>query len=461
MKFPSGHMPAFKRLAGICDVKIHLIDHLITDGNYSTTLTLAYTEEVRAAGAAMLNTCFFFLVSDYIVADGSLANALDRMRRGTSAVFVGNFQVVRETALPWLKTKLASADGVLALSPRILMAWALRNLHPATIANTVNIPFSHNSHTNRLFWRVDDKTILGRFYLMHMLCVRPEVRDFIIGSSCDYSFVPEMCPSGKVEWITDSDEYFATEMQPHDHEGAFIRLGPLKTRALAASLSEWTTAGHRENANHPLIFHAADVPGNIEKSIAQSKAFIAKVAAHRRYKAPLPHRGHPYWRGAMATFYDATGRRLTDNEWRLALGMPPSRLSERLYWRAKYLLWGRPPYVRPWHPAWPDMRVVFREIGAFFTDLAGASFAAVERADADEHRSCRQRRTRGAAAVHVVCAQFSTIYAVAQEFRSLSSRIERRRIVVCRWVARSNHATDETERANRSLRSQLAIDGAD
>ena len=88
--------PAFKALAASCQVAIRLIDHLITDGNYSTTITLAYTESVREAGEAMLDTCFFFLVSDYIIADGSLGNAIKRMLGGTSAVVVGNCQVVLE-----------------------------------------------------------------------------------------------------------------------------------------------------------------------------------------------------------------------------------------------------------------------------------------------------------------------------------------------------------------------------
>ena len=55
-----------------------------------------------------------------------------------------------------------------------MMHWALAHLHPATIANIVNYPLSHNIHTNRLFWRVDDDTLIGRFYLMHMLVIRPE-----------------------------------------------------------------------------------------------------------------------------------------------------------------------------------------------------------------------------------------------------------------------------------------------
>src|SRR6202035_4797380 len=77
---------SFKRLSAVCKVTIHPIDHLITDTNYSTTITLAYAEAVRDVGDTMIDTCFFFLVSDYVVADGSLANALKCMQQGISAV---------------------------------------------------------------------------------------------------------------------------------------------------------------------------------------------------------------------------------------------------------------------------------------------------------------------------------------------------------------------------------------
>ena len=360
---------AFKELASICKIEIRLIDHLITDGNYSTTITLAYTEAVRAVGEAMLDTCFFFLVSDYIVADGSLGNALKRMQRGVSAVVVGNFQVSREDALPWLEEKLTFARHRLTLQSRELMQWALNNLHPTTLANTVNIPFSHNSHTNRVFWRVDGATMIGRFYLMHMLCVRPEITDFTIGSSCDYSFVPEMCPSGNVEAVTDSDQYLVIEMQPRGHESAFLRPGPLQPRVLAKSLSDWTTVVHRNNARYSVVFHADDTPSDIGGSIEQADAFVAQVASHLKHH-PKPYRGHPYWRGAMAAFYEASGRKLNEEEWRYALGLPASEdwLTQWVLWQAKYALMGRPPHVLPWHPNWPDYRTVLREIDAFFTD---------------------------------------------------------------------------------------------
>jgi hypothetical protein len=360
----------FRRLAAICDTEVRPIDHLITDGNYSTTITLAYTEAVRATGEAMVDTCFFFLVSDYIMADGSLANALKRMLDGASAVTVGNFQVAHEDALAWLQDRLARDRHCLAIPPRELMRWALTNLHPATLANIVNIPFNHNSHTNRLFWRVDSNTILGKFYLMHMLCVRPEVADFIIGASCDYSFVPEMCPSGNVDALTDSDEYLVIEMQPRHHEARFLKPGPLNESALAKSLGEWTTVVHRENAKHTLIFHADDPPPDIATSIDAADSFVARVTRHLT-QGPKPHRGHPYWHGAIAAFYDATGRRLDDDEWRYALGLPASSrdwLSSWLLYRAKYSLMGRPPHVLPWHPAWPDYQTALRELQPFFAE---------------------------------------------------------------------------------------------
>jgi hypothetical protein len=366
--FISEH-PTFKRLASICATRIHTIDHLISDGNYSTTITLAYTEAVRELGDAMIDTCFMFLVSDYILADGSFANVLKRVQQGTSAVVAGNMQVTRESALSWLQERLVGNELSLSLQPRELMQWALNNPHPLVLANMVNLPFSHNTDSNRLFWRVDGNTILGRFYLLHMLCVRPEVTNFVIGSSCDYSFIPEMCPSGNVDIITDSDEYLVIEMQTRNHESKFLRPGPFEVAGLAKSLSEWTTRVHRDNANHSLFFHAEELPNEINRSIHEADAFIGDVVKNLSRK-PQPHRGHPYWRGAMAAFYEVGGRKLNEEEWFYALGLPevPNRLTNWLMWHSKFALMGRPPHVLPWHPAWPDFRTVFREIDSFFAD---------------------------------------------------------------------------------------------
>jgi hypothetical protein len=361
-----GH-PAIQYLRDNCEVEFSTIDDLITGDNYSTTITLAYARAVRATGDAMLDTCFFFLISDYIMADGSLASVLARMHSGYSGVVAGNFQVVEETARSSFFKVFDNGAARIIIRARDLMRWAINHLHPMTLANMVNFPLCHSIHTNRLFWRVDENTLIGRFYLMHMICIRPEIKDFIIGSSCDYSFIPEMCPSGKVHVLVDSDEYLVVEMQKHSHERNFVRLGAVKQNVLVKSLSDWATATHRKNAHFPVIFHASVLPSNLDSLIAKSKSYIETI--EDSLPPPPPHRDHPYWLGAMAAREWAvaqmkSNRRLSPDKEILESGL--TGFNWWLY-RCRNFIFGRPPQVRPWHPRWPDYRM--------FLDLAGRQFS--------------------------------------------------------------------------------------
>lgn len=345
---------AVHRLEDVCSVRFHLIDDLITEGNHSTTVTLSYARVVRETGEAMLDTCFFFLVSDYVMADGSLGHVLDRMIAGSSAAQTGNFQVVEEDATRWLERKLDSHPLALSLSSRELMQWAMSNIHPATAANIVNFPVTHNTHVNRLFWRVDQDTLIGRFYLMHMICIRPELTDFVIGASCDYSFVPEMCPSGNIAVMNDSDDYLVIEMQPRQHEARFLRWGRSEPARIAESLAEWTTAGHRANARYLIVFHGRDIPASIDDFRSQSDVFLDRITDHLPVK-PQPHRNHPYWRGAVAAYHAAIGKRPNAADWALMMGERPSLWHSVARW-ARTVFLGQVPIVRPWHPRWADFR---------------------------------------------------------------------------------------------------------
>jgi len=365
--------PAYRVLALVCNIEIQPIDDLITGDNYSTTITLAYERAVRAAGADMLDTVFFFLISDYLVADGSFNNVVARIVAGASGVLAGNFQIVQEDAAPEFYQEFEQDTLDLKIPARRLMKWALKHLHLMTTANTVNFPLSHTSHTNRLFWRVDEDTVIGRFYLMHMIAIRPDTSNFVIGASCDYSFIPEMCRSKAVDVLTDSDEYLVVEMQPCDHERKFLRMGPFDPAALARTLSEWTTARHRENVRATLVFHAGDLPAALPEVVVESDRFIALVDA-RLSKTPKPHRNHPYWLGAIAAHRRALSR--------LKRGIDPALdLQERdphLAWSLpgliqdlKGLVFGRPPHVRPWHPGWPDYKMLVDRLRSLLSQKPG------------------------------------------------------------------------------------------
>ena len=352
---------ALRYLSSICEIQIDLIDDLITGDNYSTTITLAYARAMRAAGEAMRDTCFFFLISDYLVADGALASVIARMQAGSSGVLAGNFQIVAEDAARTFYKRFDRGTPELILPPRDLMAWALPYLHPMTAANMVNFPLCHSIHSNRLFWRADENTLIGRFYLMHMICIRPEVADFLIGSSCDYSFIPEMCPSGNVDVLTDSDDYLVVEMQPRRHERDFLHMGPIEPRVLAADLSEWTTRRHRENADVTLFFHAADIPPAVTQTVKHANAFIAMLN-RAMSQTPKPHRNHPYWVSAIAAHRWAISKRNQNVDEFVDSGLDAAgtwrgRLTTLIH-NFRFWAFGRAPRVRPWHPRWPDYRVL-------------------------------------------------------------------------------------------------------
>ena len=362
---------AIHYLRSVCDVEINVIDDLITGDNYSTTITFAYARAVRAAGDAMLDTCFFFMISDYIVADGSLANVLARMQDGCSGIVAGNFQVVEESAKTSFFKIFDSSKPSMTVRSRELMRWALEHLHPMTLANMVNFPLCHTTHTNRLFWRVDDNTLIGRFYLMHMICIRPEIGDFVIGSSCDYSFIPEMCPSGNVHVLTDSDDYLVVEMQKRTHERHLVRFGSVKQTVLAASLAEWATATHRKNAHSAVVFHASDLPPQCDESVAESGVYIDKI--ERSLPSPQPHRNHPYWLGAMAAHEWAVAQREKSAMPLTAVDLLELHATGLTWWlyKIRNFIYGRPPNVRPWHPRWPDYRMFLNLARRYFAGKGG------------------------------------------------------------------------------------------
>lgn len=351
--------PAWQHLTKCCETDIQTIDDLITDGNHHATITLAYTRALRASGQAIRDTVFLFLVADYLVADGSLSAVLRRIQAGASGVLAGSLQIAAEAAIPLLRERLLMSKCVLSLPPRLLANWAVTHLHPNSAGSVVNTSLLHNADTNRLFWSVDRNTLIGRFYLLHMIGIRPEVTEFVVGAPCDYSFIPELCPSNRVDVLTDSDEYLAVEMQACGRASESLRRGPLLPSELARSLSQWTTARHRQNVGSTLIFHAADRPGSIVDAEAMASAFTTEVGTALAPR-PLPHRGHPIWTGMMAL--QRVGRAPAPDGDDLArlLGTPaPVGGVTGLLWRLRLQVLGHPPKVTAVHPRWPDFQSVY------------------------------------------------------------------------------------------------------
>ena len=108
-----------------------------------------------------------------------------------------------------------------------------------------------------------------------------------------------------------------------------------------------------------MLFHAAALPPALPAVAEEAERFIAEVE-ERLSARPQPHRGHPYWLGAIAAHRLAVSRRREATQ-----AAPDADASPdgpigyslaALIAQLRILVFGRPPDVRAWHPRWPDYR---------------------------------------------------------------------------------------------------------
>lgn len=290
---------AFLRLRAICPVRFVTIDDLMADGVYGVTLTLAYARPIIACGQEMLNTYFVFMNADFVLADGSLSSLCRHIKDGRAIVLGPSFRATAEAVEPALEAALDKKTSTLAIAPRAMVGLAMPHPHATTAAKIVNQSLCHSTHPNQFFWRVDESTLLGRYYLIFMLCLKPERVIDSINGYCDYALIPEMCPSGDEVAMGDSDEFFMLELQERNQESEMLRLGRQSIDEISKSLQYWTTAEHRRAARHNIVLHTKDIPPGVDIAKIEAHKFIDNL--QQRLGKPLPHARHRYWvRGVAA-----------------------------------------------------------------------------------------------------------------------------------------------------------------
>lgn len=370
--------PTYSLLTNICHVRFVDIDDLITEGNYGVTLTLAYLRPIVMMGERMLETHFLFMNADFVLADGSLRSLAKHILAGKSIVLGPSFRSTAENVEPVLRTMIDAQSGLLTVAPRELATLSLGHPHPTTVAKTLNQTFCHTIHPNQFFWQVDEHTVIGHYFLIFMLCLKPERIIKSINSYCDYAFIPELCPSGDEVVMDDSDDFFMLELQQLEQERALLHLGRASDKEIVKSLQLWTTAEHRRAAKYQIVFHSKGLPQNIETVKAEAKAYIERL--QNALGAPQPHAGHFYWvHGVAAWQHHRAKLGLSINPPELAptseeLGGIRGVLSRArnllLRWSLSFMYASRPLFHKlrstPLHPYWLDyrsLRATLQEMG--------------------------------------------------------------------------------------------------
>jgi hypothetical protein len=284
---------SFLRLRDLCSVRFVSIDDLMGSTVYGVTLTLAYARPIIACGEDMLNTHFIFMNADFVLADGSLHSLSKHIHDGRSIVLGPSYRAVAEEVEPTLEALVDKTSSVLEIAPRDLVRLSLPHPHRTTTAKIMNQQVFCSSSPNQLFWQVDENTILGRYFLIFMLCLKPERVMHEVKSYCDYSFIPELCPSGDEVAMGDSDDFFMLEMQSRTQETSMLRQGTLTYRNIAQSLSQWATAEHLRVASHNIVFHSEELPAELTKVKQDADAVIRSISGF--FQKPKSYLNHYYW----------------------------------------------------------------------------------------------------------------------------------------------------------------------
>jgi len=354
------HQPAFQSLSRAVSIRLVSIDDLIIDRLYGVTLTLAYLRGVAGMGERILDTYFVFLNADLILADGSLRSVARRILNGDRVLLACSIRGTAEDIEPRLRTLVDPGTHTLSVPPRQLVQMALEAMHPTQIAKIVNNDLCHSAHVNQFYWQVDADTLVSRHFLMFMLCLRPERVVTEVRSFCDYSFVPEMCPTARTTAMEDSDEFFFLEMQSRASERDFLKPGRAGISEIARGLSRWTTQEHRANSlRHTLIFHSSDLPAETEAARVEADNYVREI--HKQLDPhPKSHRDHPYWVG---TYRAWQARRVQLHGAHLPGGDDTTERTaitavSRIALMVRHIIFGRPPNVTVLHPDWLDYRSV-------------------------------------------------------------------------------------------------------
>jgi hypothetical protein len=361
-------LPIMEKLNALCPVRFILIDDLITTGVYGVTLTLAYARGIMDSGPEQTSTYFLFMNSDFVLADGSLRAAMAKLREGYPCLMAPSLRASAESTLPSFSRALSADGHVLTMLPREMVQLTFDNLHPTVLAKTVTQHFVNCGTHNQIYWQVDETTLLGRYHLIFMLAIKPEVPMGRVNSYCDYGFVPELVPSGNLGFLNDSDDFFMMELQPYAQEQRLLRCGAKSPAEIATELSRWTTREHRRCAEIDMIFRGGVGGVGLEEARAAAARFISDLQPRMKLPA-VSHVDHYYWVAGLQTWASLkfAGRTEVTLPPEVRDRPEPQRKQPSLIdptgWYSAFIgavrrYIGMIPDVPVWHHLWLDSRLI-------------------------------------------------------------------------------------------------------
>ena len=344
----------FKGLQQHSTVRLIPLDDLLTGvaGDYGPVLTFAFFRGFQDLGPRMCDTWLMFLNGDFLLADGSYRTAARLMKDGHRVIHSPSFRAISESVMPALQSRIDPQTGILAVPTREMVGLALEHRHITVRARTINQRLFHLWRMDQFYWYVDDNTLIGHQCPIALVAIKPEREMTSPKLMFDYGVIPDLCPSAKKYYISDSDDFFMLEPQARMTGQEMVRLGWIEPEAISDDLAKWTTAEHRECMRQMHIFHAADLPDEMGALIDESDRYIDNLLS--RLPPPKPYDDHPlfrdWWNNAVERIQTGKG---------IEAPLLPKRLKKgriiRLFQLPYKAALGGIKNPRRTHPLWVDL----------------------------------------------------------------------------------------------------------
>ena len=380
---------ALKRLMEICAVSFTFIDDLLSIGSYGVILTLAYERGIIEE-PNQLEIYFIFLNADFIIPEYFFANLIEYLQTGVSTVLLPSLRANEEDVVDILRRQVNPLTLASENSARFLVDLALKNLHATVEAGTINKSHLYNVTAHQFFYEVNKSTLVGRFFLLFMLCIKPEVVLKKSNGFCDYALVPDLCPSDNYVIIDDSDKLFLLELTPKYKEEEYLRLGIREPEEYCERLSEWTTKNHRDYSKTSVVFHTDIIPSTINQAQEALSKHMNRIYQSLNSNVQS-HLNHPYWIGTLKSLQQRVNnvhlsdlilqkeiepKRLENNKIRPKAGNEkPTPINKLLKQKLKKTFIksfiGFPPDVRMWHPDWLDYHAIIKNLQKTQKEMRG------------------------------------------------------------------------------------------
>lgn len=287
--------PGVKRLKEFATVDYCLIDDLMAPDVIPVTLTLTLHRGVAAGVKAGTPRSFLLINSDFALSDGSIKTAFAALANGGRLLLAPSLRVDEESVRPLLRAH-QGPGGAITMDGRQMVRLALDHLHPTVLASRMDQSWLSCRQTHQMHWRLSHDTLVARGHCLFVLGVRTDEAPPPASAFCDYGMGPLMVGDGEPVVMGHSDDFLALEVAPHAYESALVAMGPPSLDAVAAKLQEWTTAFHRAQGDHLLVF-TAQGPARFQPDPRPTAEILQRV--REKLGQPLSPVGHPYWRGGV------------------------------------------------------------------------------------------------------------------------------------------------------------------